>query len=126
MQKESLAGLKVAFAAWRRKKRHVREAVPDELMERARLAVEVHGVSAVVRATKISGDRLRPPGTAGRKGRSRGASVPTFSRVELAAPVVSRPFAEVETASGVKVRLFTASEEALRMLLSLCGMGGGQ
>jgi hypothetical protein len=53
MKVDSLRGLKAAFAGWRRGKRHVREAVPDELLERARGAAEVHGVKEVVRAIRV-------------------------------------------------------------------------
>jgi len=42
------------------------------------------------------------------------AVVPAFSRMELAAPAVAiRPFAEVETTAGVKLRLFTATDQVL-------------
>lgn len=36
MEVESLAGLTTAFEQWRSKNRHAREAVPEELLERAR------------------------------------------------------------------------------------------
>jgi len=53
--------------------------------------------------------------------------VPAFSRMELAAPAVAiRPFAEVETTAGVKLRLFTATDQVLGLLSSLCGVGGGR
>jgi hypothetical protein len=54
--------------------------------------------------------------------------VPTFTRVELAAPaeVAARPFAEVETATGLKVRLFIPTDEALKLISSLCGLGGAR
>jgi hypothetical protein len=35
-----------------------------------------------------------------------------------------RPFAEVETPAGLKVRLFTETGEALGLLSSLLGAGG--
>jgi hypothetical protein len=47
--------------------------------------------------------------------------------VELAAPAAtSRPFAEVEMPTGLKVRLFTGTDEALGLLSSLLGAGGAQ
>jgi hypothetical protein len=46
--------------------------------------------------------------------------------VELAAPATARPFAEVETPTGMKVRLFTQTDEALDLLSSLCGMRGAR
>jgi hypothetical protein len=52
---------------------------------------------------------------------------PAFSRVELAAPAVAvRPFAELEMAPGLKVRLFTQTDEVLELLSSLLGSGGEQ
>ena len=127
MEVESLAGLKAAFEAWRSRKRHPREAVPVDLLERARAAARRHGSAAVGRATKVGRARLKG-------GRSRGeggvaaASVPTYSRLEVAAPAAptSRPFAEVEMPSGVKVRLFTDTGEALGLLSALLGAGGAR
>jgi len=76
---ETLVGLKAAFEDWRRKKRHVREAVPGELLERARRAIGVHGLGAVVRATKVEGTRLR-------KGSARGKSTSAAGRVPAFCP----------------------------------------
>jgi hypothetical protein len=39
---------------------------------------------------------------------------------------MARPFAEIETAVGLKVRLYTPSGEAFKLLSSLCGLGGGR
>ena len=52
--------------------------------------------------------------------------MPTYSRMELAAPAATtaRPFAEVELPTGLKVRLFTETGEALGLLSSLLGAGG--
>jgi len=48
--------------------------------------------------------------------------------LELAAPTgaTPRPFAEVEMPTGLKVRLFTGTDEALGLLSSLLGAGGPQ
>ena len=123
MENETLAGLTAAFADWRRKKRHVREAVPGELLERARGAIEVHGLGAVVRATKVEGMRLRKGSARRGKSTSAAVRVPTYSRVELRAAPTAGPFAEVETSAGVKVRFFMPSDEALALLSTLCGVG---
>ena len=48
MKVDSLKDLESAFANWRRSKKHVREAVPEELLARARRAVKKHGLKAVV------------------------------------------------------------------------------
>jgi len=127
MDGESLAELKVAFEKWRSRKRHVREAVPVELLQRARAAAGRHGPAAVHRATKVAWDRLK----AGRRDRPErralAAAAPAYSRLELGAPAVAataRPFAEVEMPTGLKVRLFTESVEAHGLLSSLLGAGG--
>jgi hypothetical protein len=47
--------------------------------------------------------------------------------VELAAPAVAvRPFAEIETKAGVKLRLFTPTDQLLGLLSWMCGVGGGR
>jgi hypothetical protein len=129
MKVESLGDLTKAFEVWRRKKRHVREQVPDELLERARRAIGVHGLGPVTQATKID-RRCLERDCAGRdKSREvRTAAVPSFSRVELVPPVAAtgQPFAELETPGGLKLRIFTQTEAVLGMLASVCGMGGGR
>jgi hypothetical protein len=53
--------------------------------------------------------------------------VPTYSRLELAAPAAAaRPFAEVELPTGLKVRLFTETGDALGLLSSLLGARGAR
>jgi hypothetical protein len=126
MDGESLAELKAAFEKWRSRKRHVREAVPGELLQRARAAAGRHGWTAVARATKVDRSRLETDKSRGGRRRAAGTDVPTYSRLDLAAPAAAtpRPFAEVEMPTGLKVRLFTESGEALGLLTSLLGAGG--
>jgi hypothetical protein len=132
MADESLVGLKHAFDAWRSRKRHAREAMPGELMERARAAARHHGPAAVARATRVQRARLvvARTGRGESERRSVAASmVPAYSRVEVAAPAAplsARPCAEVETSSGLKVRLFTETGGALGLLSALLGAGGAQ
>jgi len=152
MKVESLAELESAFEQWRRRKRHVRESMPRELLARARRATKQHGVKAVVRATRVERARLfrdrpahgkapeaRSTSRPSRSKRARGkvegvrstkpkgvpGSAPTFSRLEVNAPVTSkaRPVAEVET-SGVTLRVFEQTPELLRLLSAVCGFGG--
>lgn len=125
MDGESLAELKAAFEEWRSRKRHVREAVPVDLLQRARAAAGRHGLAAVARATKVDRSRLKTERSRGKKGPVRGAAAPTYSRLELAAPAAAaaRPFAEIEMPTGLRVRLFTESGEALGLLSSLFGAG---
>jgi hypothetical protein len=123
MKVDSLDELTAAFDRWRRKKRHVRERVPGELWERALSATRVHGTSAVARATKLEGSRLVKRGRKANK--KSGAAVPAFSRLSITAPSAgSYPIAEVETATGLKLRIFTQTQETLSVLSSLCGIGG--
>jgi hypothetical protein len=124
MDGESLVELKAAFEEWRRRKRHPREAVPADLLRRARTAARHHGPAAVARATRVDRGRLKIGSSRGQKRRMPGASVPTYSRLDLAAPTAAHPFAEVEMPTGLRVRLFTESGEALRLLSSLLGAGG--
>ena len=125
MDGESLAELKTAFEKWRSRKRHVREAVPAELLQRARAAAARHGWAAVARATKVDRGRLETDRSRDGKRGVPGTSVPRYSRLDLAAPAATaRPFAEVEMPTGLKVRLFTDSGEALGLLSSLLGAGG--
>jgi hypothetical protein len=122
MKADSLKELKAAFDRWRRQKQHVREPVPEELWERACRAVRVHGLKGVVRATKL--ERSRLVGKLKNEKRRR-AAAPSFSRLELVAPsATTSPIAEVETATGVKLRIFAQTQETLTLLSSLCGMGG--
>ena len=122
MKVGTLDELRAAFAKWRRKKRHVRERVPDELWERALQAARVHGINAVARATKLERDRLRA-----RCGTSMAGStaVPAFTRLEVTAPSAeTRPIAEVETPAGLTLRIFVQTQETIGLLSSLCGTGG--
>lgn len=129
MEAESLAGLKAAFESWRSRKRHPREAVPADLVERVRAAARHHGWAAAARAAKVERARLEP---GGRRQSKDGAGVtgvpspPAYSRVEMAAVPTPRPFAEVEMPTGLKVRLFTETGEALRLLSSLLDAGGAR
>jgi hypothetical protein len=127
MKRGSLDELKAAFERWRRKKRYRQEAIPAALMERARRAARRHGPAAVARATRVDRGRLKTGSRSRRARRPAAARAPAFSRLELAAPAVAaRPFAELETATGVKVRLFTQTDEVLELVSSLFGSGGGQ
>jgi hypothetical protein len=133
MADESLAELGAAFAAWRRRKRHVREAVPGDLLARARSAARHHGPAAVGRVTGVQRHRLVVARVERSKGAGRSSAtasmVPAYSRVEIARAAASsstRPFAEVEAPSGLRVRLFIESGEALGLLTALLGAGGAR
>jgi len=54
-------------------------------------------------------------------------SVAAFTRVELSAPgapSTPRLIAEVETGSGVTLRLFEPTPELMGLLSAVCGLGG--
>ncbi len=126
MKVETLEELKAVFDDWRRRKRHLREPVPAELRRRVHRAIDVYGVGVVARATKLDQTRLKSERGSVQPTKA-GPVVPTFSRMELAPPpmgVTDRPFAEVETPTGVKVRLFTPTAEAVGLVTSLLAAGG--
>lgn len=134
MQIDALDGLEYAFAEWRRAKKHARERMPEDLVARARRATREHGVTAVVRVTRVERARLfrtarsqaKAAGAASRMARSTPTAVPAFSRLELSAPGGSRPgpIAEVETGSGLTLRVFVQTAEMVGLLTAVCGLGG--
>lgn len=128
MKVETLKELKAAFDDWRSKKRHLREPVPSELRERAHRLIDVYGVGVVAMATKLDQTRLKAERT-GRERSGGGPMMPSYSRMELASAstaAAERPFAEVETPTGVKLRLFNPTAEAVRLVASLLAMGGAR
>ena len=133
MKVDSLEELESAFADWRRTKKHAREATPEELLDRARRAAQKHGLKDVVRAIRVDRSRLFrnvvvDAGRTRKKPRKKisAQSVPAFSRLELNAPSAPsvRPLAEVETGTGVRLRVFEETPEMLRLLSAACGFGG--
>jgi hypothetical protein len=133
MAVDTLPELKSVFEKWRRERANIRVPIPQALIERAQRAAASHGRAAVREATRIPARRLtssRAP-DAGRAARrvgppkSRIDAIPAFSRVDLKAPHVAiHPLAEVETPSGVKLRIFGVTSEALALVNALCSKGG--
>ena len=135
MRVDSLDELQAAFAAWRRQKKQARESMPEELVARAHRAAKKHGERAVVRVTRVERARLFRDPRAGRKpaqvtrkeAQANPRSVPAFTRLELSAPGTPRsprPIAEVETGSGVTLRVFAQTPELMGLLSAVCGLGG--
>lgn len=160
---KSLDELKAAFGAWRLTKQHLREPVPEKLMELARRAAAVHGVGPVAQAINFDYSRLKGAVSAGARGGKRPSRrfarrgdkavvaakpkrasasrakkvalaairakrvttpVPSYSRIEFpASKAATQPLAEVETAVGVKLRVFTITPETVALLSSLSGLG---
>lgn len=125
MATESLADLEAAFKEWRRRKRHVREAVPAALLERARAAARHHGLGSVSRATKVDQARLRADRGTHPTTNATVEGVARYSRLEIEAPA-ARPFAELEMPTGLKVRLFAPTEQTMALVSALCGRGGAR
>lgn len=125
---DSLDELKIAFEAWRSLKQRSSESPPETLVARARRGAGVYGVGAVAKATKMTYTRLRGEGSGravSKRPKPVAAVVPSYSRVELVPPpMVGQPLVEVEMISGVKLRAFILSPEALGLLSSLCRSGG--
>jgi hypothetical protein len=123
MTNESLATLAAAFREWRRKKRTGIEKVPAELIERARRASLRHGASAVATCIRLPKSYFETPSSIS----SRVAPSPSYTRIEVSAPVAHRPqpLAEAETPAGVKLRLFAMTPETMGLLSSFCRAAGG-
>lgn len=136
MKVDSLDELKSAFTEWRSRKKHAREAMPEKLLVRARRTAKKHGAPAVVRVTGVERARLfrsRPARIKAHEAmnttpKGPPESVPTFSRLELSVPSVSspRPIAEVETGSGVTLRVFEQTPEMMGLLSAVFGFGGAR
>ncbi len=128
MKVDSPSDLETAFARWRRSKRHLREAVPEELLERGPQVdrgswsegggpFNEAGAFASFRGTKVEA-------VARKRRRVRSEAIPSSSRFELTAPSTSSgPLVEIETPAGMKVRIFSETPAALALLSSLCGGG---
>lgn len=127
MKVDTLDDLETAFAAWRDQKKHPREAMPDELIARAQRATKEHGVKEVVRVTRVERGRLfrRELGRRTVGAATRGASTPGFTRFEMEGPRARGPdpIAEVETAAGVRLRVFEGTPELMGLLSAICGPG---
>jgi hypothetical protein len=55
------------------------------------------------------------------------AVTPAYSRVSLVgAPAASRPFAELELPTGIKLRLFAPAPETMSLLWAVCSSGVGR
>lgn len=133
MAKESLNlnGLKVAFEGWRKTKRYKREAIPKELVRRARELAAIHGVSEVLEATgqgcyphlrKIKTERhVKGFREAMRPIRISRMKIPVFQGPTL-------PLAEVETPQGFRVKIFSLTPEMVDLMTSVVEpwLGGGK
>lgn len=115
MAVESLKQLKIDFVRWRRKKLYAAEAIPEDLIKRAKQAASHCGIFKVIKATGLSWNRLTNKDGASKQS---GKLEPTFSRVEIASPTSRSPIAEIETPTGFKLRIFTITSETTSLLSS--------
>lgn len=123
MTEATLEELGTAFETWRKHRRNIREPVPKTLWEQVTRAIDTYGAHAVAQATKLQRSRIVERA---KKGQVQGRKVPTYSRVSVSAPSVPGcPIAEVETAAGVKLRIFVQTGETLKLLSSLFVERGG-
>ena len=133
MEIDSIETLRCAFEQWRTTKKHVREPTPSQLLIRARRCAKRHGVAEVVRATGVDYRKFRPVSSTEKRAvdtpvdglETAEASSVGFSRFELSAPSVApQLIAEIESRSGVRLRLFQQTPEMIQLLGVLCGAGG--
>jgi len=125
---------KSAFAEWRRSKKHAREPMPEVLLARARRVTKKHGVRAAVGVTRVERVRLfrstptRMKAQEATRTKQNDIQIPTFSRLKLGAPTApsprTHPIAEVETGTGVTLRVFEQTPELMGLLSAVSGLGG--
>ncbi|HYX33166.1 MAG TPA: hypothetical protein VE954_08620 [Oligoflexus sp.] len=122
MSEESLEQLKSAFAIWRRKKRYIREAIPEALLERTRAAAARFGASPVSKAIGLDCRRFSKEISSRPGPGKKVIPPPAYTRLVLSRPSMpaDRILAELETPSGMKLRIFASTPEALGLLSSLC------
>lgn len=128
MRSEALEQLGAAFGRWRAERSHAREKTPEQLVRRARRAAQTYGLAQVSRAVKLDRRRLEGGEPAGESRRADPVVVtPAYSRMELVgAASASRPFAELELPSGIKLRLYSYAPETMTLLSTVCGSGVGR
>jgi hypothetical protein len=139
----SLDKLEFRFNTWRQQKQSSRESIPGNLVNQARRATAVHGVTAVMRATKIGhyhlvdkrGSQLDGlPVCKSNKGKASRASIkegievkpaatkPFYSRLEVEVPQATiSPLIEVETPAGLKIKFFSLTPETVGLLSTFSG-----
>lgn len=136
MKVDSLQQLEAAFATWRQEKQSRYEKTPRELLIRARQTAKKHGATAVVQATGID-RKLLGKATVDDAGEEEtndaevvleptAKATPAFSRLSLSAPTPknARPLVEIETAAGIKVRVFESTPEIMSLLAAACELRG--
>ena len=106
----------------------MREKVPEELLRKAQRVAKTYGVNRVARAVKMDRRRLEGPQTAASEENGTGpAMTPSYSRMDLVgAAAPTRPVAELEMPSGIKLRLYVETQAVMGLLSSVCGAGGGR
>jgi hypothetical protein len=123
---ESLVELKAAIEAWRQEAAPAAGGAGGSLGASAGRSAAPRGSGGRSRATKVERARLAPGVKSPGEGEVTAASGPAYWRLEMPPSTTTprRPFAEVEMPTGVKVRLFTDTGEALGLLAGTCQRGG--
>lgn len=119
-----LSELKIEFRDWRRRKRFPNEAIPDDLLKKARAAAADHGVGPVAGALMVQRRHLTSTVDGELTPAAASAPTPAFSRIQLSMPTSSQPLMEAETPVGMKLRIFAVTPETVGVLSSFCRAGG--
>lgn len=122
MAKQSIDAVRTSFEEWRLTKRHRTEAIPENLLKRARELIPVLGLGAVAVRLGISSSRLRETSKVAQKPTKVKTNLKSvgFSRLEMARPASS--LAEVVMPNGVKLNFFSITPETVALVTALSGM----
>jgi hypothetical protein len=121
----SLNKLRTDFDWWPKTEQSNQKAMPKTMNEKAQHSERLHKKKHAEKATGLK----RSSVTEGRRDKNKrdkveGTTLPSYSVVELVAPSEKNaPLAEVETPTGLKLRIFTSTQEMLDLLTSICGIG---
>jgi hypothetical protein len=120
MQDTSLDHLKSAVEAWRKNRKSVRDPIPEVLLESARKCVDIFGIMAVVKTTRIDFYKLKSSQLSIEKKKS-----PTLikcSKIPLSGFLRTTPQAEVHTLNGIKISFFSLTPDVQSLLLRFSGI----
>ena len=132
---EPLEELGKLFTSWRKNKKYKTEAVPEDLLKRAKELVAEHGKSKVADVAKIDPKKLGGPSGTKTKATKAAKTTKTKGAAKVATkapppmkgparPVMAakssgsdlRPIAEVQSPQGFCFRIFRADAESLKLV----------
>ena len=117
VNEKNLVQLASAFKNWRRHKVRRSDPIPKDLLAKARKIAYVQGVNRVAVALTLDPKRLRERDAVTKVGPV--AKPVAYSRVELGPLKADQAFVEVESLSGVKIRIFSVNADTLGMVMAL-------